>query len=281
MTSCSKSEIRRCRPLLGTFVEITAAGADENALNAAINAAFAAMDKIQKLMSVHDAGSELSRLNREAASRPVTVSRELFQVLRRADTLAAESAGAFDHTIAPTLARWGLLPKHLARKDPGSWRDVRLLPGREVYYLRPLAIDLGGIAKGFAVDAAINVLQRRAIASAVVNAGGDLRGFGSQTSVVRLRHPSAPQTVSDAISLHHCALATSAPYFTERVYRGSRVSHLVDTRTRTPITGAISVSVRARACWLADALTKVVFNAPQRAGMLLAKHDAEAFVFTA
>ena len=97
MTSPSKDiEIRRCRPLLGTFVEITAADADENRLYTAINAAFDAIEKIQKLMSAHDTDSELSSLNREAAVRPVAVSRELFLVLRRADRLAAESGGAFD-----------------------------------------------------------------------------------------------------------------------------------------------------------------------------------------
>jgi len=183
MTSRSNVEIRRCRPLLGTFVEITAAGPDESELQASINAAFGAVKKIQSVMSAHDPASELSRLNRAAVRRPVTVSRELFAVLRRADRLAAESDGAFDYTIGSLLARWGYLPRSLRRKRPGNWRQVLLLPGRGVCFLQPLALDLGGIAKGFAVDAAIQVLQRRGAISAIVNAGGDLRVFGAPSCI--------------------------------------------------------------------------------------------------
>ncbi|HZI32278.1 MAG TPA: FAD:protein FMN transferase [Candidatus Binatia bacterium] len=279
MNSCSKGiEIRRCRPLLGTFVEITATGADECRLQSAVNAAFAAVENIQKLMSVHDADSELSQLNREAASHPVTVSRETFDVLRRADKLAAASDGAFDYTIAPLLARWGILPAPLKRKKFGSWRDVLLLRGRKVYFLQPLALDLGGIAKGFAVDKAIETLRKHGVGIAVVNAGGDLRVLGKEPSWIHLRHPACPQLFADKIQLSNAALATSSPCFTERNWRGRRVSHLVDSARRIAVAGAVSVTVRAQECWLADALTKVVLNAPDLARKLLAKHHAEAFV---
>lgn len=281
MTSCSNIEVRRCRPLLGTFVEITVSGMDEGKLNQAINAAFAAIEKIQKLMSAHDANSELSLLNRCAAMRPVTVSRETFTMLRRAGRLASESNGAFDYTVAPLLARWGLLPKGLDRAAPGGWQQVLLLRGSKVYFLQPLALDLGGIAKGFAVDAAIRVLQRHGVTAAFVNAGGDLRVFGPEPSLIHLRHPAQPRTFSENIRIQNSALATSAPYFTERGWQGQRVSHLVDSLRNQAVTGVISVSVRAKECWLADALTKVVLNAPQLAETLLAKYQAEAFLFTA
>lgn len=280
MTSRSSIEIRRCRPLLGTFVEISASGLSENQLNHTVNSAFAAIEKIQSLMSAHDAASQLSLLNREAAARPVTVSHELFTVLRRAHRLAMESGGAFDYTIAPTLARWGMLPADLIHKNHGSWRDVLLLRGRKVYFLQPLALDLGGIAKGFAVDAAVKILQRSGAKSAVVNAGGDLRVFGRQPSEIYLRHPARPQLFADKIQLCDAALATSSPCFTEKQHAGRRVSHLVNSLKQTAITGVVSVSVRAKECWLADALTKVVLNAPQRAEKLLAKYGAEAFMLT-
>ena len=281
MGSHSNIEIRRCRPLLGTFVEITASGLDESKLQTAVNAAFAAVGNVHRLMSVHDADSELSSLNREAASHPVTVSRELFQVLRYADRLASESDGAFDYTIAPTLAHWGLLPQTFERKKAGDWRQVLLLRGRKVYFLQPLALDLGGIAKGFAVDAAIEVLRKHGVTAAVVNAGGDLRVFGSQPSKIYLRHPSQPRAFAHTISLQQSSLATSSPCFTEQSWRGQRVSHLVNSTSGKAITGSLSVTVRAHECWLADALTKVVLNAPQRAEALLAKYDAEAFMLTA
>lgn len=281
MTSSSVIEVRRSRPLLGTFVEITVSGKTENQANAAANEAFAAIERIQKSASAHDPKSELSLLNREAASRPVKVSRELFTLLRRADRLAAESRGAFDYTVAPTLAKWGLLPRALKKKTSGCWRDVLLLPGRHVKFLTPLSLDLGGIAKGFAVDAAIEVLRKHKIRSAIVNAGGDLRVFGPSTSTIHLRHPVNPAILASTVRVHNSALATSSPCFTEKTWQGHRVSHLVDALRQKAITGAVSVSVRARECWLADALTKVVLSAPELAKTLLAKYDAEAFMLTA
>lgn len=281
MKSRSNIEIRRCRPLLGTFVEISASGLDEMELNSAIDVAFATIEKIQNQMSAHDSNSELSLLNREAAERPVVVSRETFMVLRHADRLASESGGAFDCTVAPALARWNFLPASLERNSSGSWRDVLLLRGRKVYFLRPLALDLGGIAKGFAVDKAVEILKRQGVLNAVVNAGGDLRAFGPQPVQVHLRHPAQPQMFADKIEISDSPLATSSPCFTEKDWRGSRVSHLVNSIHKTAIAGAISVSVRAKECWLADALTKVVFSAPDRAQHLLAKYRAESFVVSA
>jgi len=281
MTGCSNIEVRRCRPLLGTFVEIRASGSSETEIHRAVNDAFAAVERIQGLMSTHDPGSELSRLNNEAAYRPVAVSRDTFSVLRRANALASESGGAFDYTIAPTLARWGMLPGNLGRNNPGGWRDVRLLPHRQVCFQRPLALDLGGIAKGFAVDRALEVLRAGGVMAALVNAGGDLRAFGPQPHWVHLRHPCLPQSLTRALELKDSALATSSPCFTECCWRGRRVSHLVNPVRQTAITGGVSVSVRAGECWLADALTKVVLNAPGLAEGLLARRNAEAFVFTA
>src|SRR4029078_3507060 len=91
----------------------------------------------------------------------------------------------------------------------------------------PLSLDLGGLAKGFAVDRAVEALQLDGVSSAVVNAGGDVRVFGARSSTIHVRHPSCPQTLAHTIQLHRAALATSSPCFTERVWRGRRVSHLL------------------------------------------------------
>jgi thiamine biosynthesis lipoprotein len=174
-----------------------------------------------------------------------------------------------------------MLPAGLGRTNPGGWRDVRLLGQRQVRFVRPLALDLGGIAKGFAVDKALEVLRAGGVTAALINAGGDLRVLGPEPFLVHLRHPSRPQAFTRAIELNGCALATSSPCFTERRWRGRRVSHLVDPLRQTAITGGVSVSVRAGECWLADALTKIALNSPALAERLLARHGAEAFVFTA
>lgn len=287
------SEVRRCRPLLGTFVEIAARGSaglrlgadnidepDWNpALQVAIDRAFTAIERVQQLMSVHDPESELARVNAGAFLRPVKVSDDTFTVLERGLDLARASAGAFDFTIAPTLASWGLLPAHLRRRTQGNWRDFVLQSGNRVRFARPLAIDLGGIAKGFAVDAAIDSLRASNVVSASVNAGGDLRVFGPDESRIHLRHPVTAQPVAQTIALRNAALATSSPCFTRRQWRGRTVSHLVDPVKRRAIAQNVSVSIRASECWLADALTKVVLNASTTtATRLLEAHHAEAFI---
>jgi thiamine biosynthesis lipoprotein len=282
MNSCSKSEVRRCRPLLGTLVEIKATGLDDNALTRAVDKAFAQIERIQSLMSVHDPDSELSRVNTGALLRPVQVSSETFAVLERGLDLARASEGAFDFTIAPILARWGLLPAHLRRRAQGNWRDVLLQRGNRVRFARSLAIDLGGIAKGFAVDAAIASLRASNITSASINAGGDLRVFGPDSSCIHLRHPVSGQPTSNLISLRNAALATSSPCFTRRQWRGRTISHLINPRDHQAITTGISVSVRSSECWLADALTKVVLNAGATTAIRLLKaHHAEALIISA
>lgn len=274
--------IRRCRPLLGTLVEIEAAGPGRSGLISAVNKAYAQIERVQSLMSVHDDAGEVSRVNAGAFLCPVKVSDETFAVLERGLALARASAGAFDYTIAPILAGWGLLPAHLRRRTHGNWRDVVLQRGRRIRFTRPLAIDLGGIAKGFAVDAAVASLRASKVVSGSVNAGGDLRVFGPDPFRIHLRHPVSAQPVSSPILLRDAALATSSPCFTRRRWRGRTVSHLVDTENRRAIGGNVSVSVRARECWLADALTKVVLGADSAVTTrLLEAYQAEAFVLCA
>jgi thiamine biosynthesis lipoprotein len=272
--------LRRCRPLLGTFVEIAVGRSP--ALQVAVDRAFAAIERTQRLMSAHDPDSELSRINAEAHLHPVKVSEETFALLERGLDLARASRGAFDFTIAPVLANWGLLPAHLRRRVQGDWRDVALCRGQRVRFARPLAIDLGGIAKGSAVDAAIASLRADGAASASVNAGGDVRVFGHDPSRFHLRHPVSGQPLPDSIWLRDAALATSSPCFSRRRWHGGAISHLIHPRTQRAITAGISVSVRAAECWLADALTKVVLNAdPSTAARLLQAQRAEAFILTA
>ena len=233
-------------------------------------------------MNIHDPASELSRVNADAFLRPVKVSDETFALLERGLDLARASDGAFDFTIAPLLARWSLLPAHLRRRNEGGWRDVILQRGRRVRFNCPLAIDLGGIAKGYAVDAAIASLRASEVTAASVNAGGDLRVVGPAASRIHLRHPISGQPLAQAIALRDAALATSSPCYTRRRWRNRTISHLINTGNRRAITKHVSVSVRADECWLADALTKVVLNAaPATITRLLEAHRAEALILTA
>jgi thiamine biosynthesis lipoprotein len=314
----SLREIRRARPLLGTLVEIRAAAPwPEARLHAAIDAAFAAMERVQSLMSFHDPASELSTLNREAAHQPVTVDAQIHAVLAAALELSRLSEGAFDVCVAPQLEHWGYLPaiwnRRRSRRPPSlareageggtnrgaiggvraaakradaepaaagaDWRDIKLLDENRVRFRRPLRIDLGGIAKGYAVDCAIAALRAAGVEQALVNAGGDLRALGHGPWTVSLRHPQSPAQSAHSLLLGEEALATSANYFSRRRFGAGEVSPLLDPRSGRPWLGAASVSVLASDCMRADGLTKVVlFAAPELAGSVLAHYGAQAYV---
>src|ERR1700729_2982788 len=168
----------RARPLLGTVVSVRVRGAAPRAAHRAIDQAFAAISEIHRLMSFQDGDSDISRLNRGAARTPVTVHPHTFHVLAWAARMAQLSQGLFDASIGSTLVEWGILaaPNDVALPAAGvSFRDIELRSGRQVFFRRPLWIDLGGIAKGYAVDRAVEALRAFRITSACVNAGGDLR----------------------------------------------------------------------------------------------------------
>ncbi|MEP6547969.1 MAG: FAD:protein FMN transferase [Gammaproteobacteria bacterium] len=272
--------VRRARPILGTMVGISVYDQlAELKLHAAIDAAFACIERVHALMSFHLPDSELSRLNRDAVRRAQQVDPHTYAVFDAALRMAASSGGAFDPCIAPRLEEWGLLPHSAVPVDPsGNWRDIELLPGRRIRYSRPVRVDLGGIAKGYAVDLAVRSIQRYGVENIVVNAGGDLRVVGSHTQSVRLRCPSSPLYSAHAVDLCNAALATSADYFSRRASATDGVSALVNPRDNTPYLGGRSVSVRAEDCMTADALTKVVMFAPTAiAETVLADYRAEAF----
>ncbi len=251
------NEVRRARPLLGTFVEITAWGGSETKLHSAINRAFAAVCAVHRLMSFHDLQSDVSRINRDAFRRKVTVAPWTWRVLKYAQRLSRESDGAFDITVARLLAAWNFLPCSDSSLDPeATWYDLILTDARDVQFRRRLLVDLGGLAKGFAVDCAVAALKRAGVTQGVVNAGGDLRVFGPKPHVVHIRHPSDPGRIGKRLVLRESALATSALYFTRRVH--DRKSPLIDGRTRRPVWGDVSLSVCADNCMTADALTKIV-----------------------
>ena len=281
MKVCSKeTEVRRCRPLLGTFVEITARGLPSARLHTAIDTAFAAIERVQARMSFHVETSDITRLNRLAVRRAVTVDEWTFTVLADACRIAQLSGGAFDITVAPTLVSWGLLPRPPGRRwnRAASWEDIELLPNNRVRFRRALAVDLGGIAKGFAVDQAVAALQTAGAQAGLVNAGGDLRVFGEVARKIHIRHPAHPGLLLPYFNLRDEAVATSSPGFSRHPWRGRIVSHLVHAATRTPHLAPVSVSVRAPRCALADALTKVVLAAEPLAEPVLAAFGAHALV---
>jgi thiamine biosynthesis lipoprotein len=248
----ASSDVRRARPLLGTFVEITARGDDEAELHRAIDGAFATVHRVHQLMSFHDPESDVSRVNQHGFPMGVIVHPWTWRVLKCAQEFSRKSDGVFDITIGRQLVKWAYLPKPGKRfGSGGSWRDIVLDNKCNVRFRRRLIVDLGGIAKGFAVDRAIETLKHNGVVTGIVNAGGDLRVFGSTSQLIHLRHPARPTRVADAVRLREGAMATSGVYFERRKYRGKYVTPLLDGRTGQSGRQLNSVSVAAGECMVA------------------------------
>ena len=255
---------RRCRPWLGTVVEI------EADCGAAIEAGFAAIERVHTLMSAHEPMSELSRLNR---GERVRISFDTRIVLDRALLWFAASGGLFDPALAGRIAiDRGALPIHPGQAVPERSSDLRVLrvDGSVAWLDRPACLDLGGIAKGHAVDVAVAAMQKAGARTGLVNAGGDLFGFG-RPHRIQVVEPStrAPRL---AISLDNRALATSAGLARAK---GLSFAHLPRRSPRFA-----SVTVEAARAIDADALTKIAIARHPRLVELLALADARAFAIT-
>jgi thiamine biosynthesis lipoprotein len=260
---------------MGTLVHIGARGGAGCAVEQAIDAAFDAIEQTECLMSFHSATSELSRLNRSAHLQPQPVHAWTYAVLRRALRIAELSGGLFDVTVAPVLMRAGLLPRSdlTLPSVRASWRNLRLLPGLCVAYERAMLIDLGGIAKGFAVDRAIHVLRQHRCISGTVNAGGDLRRFGPDYAAVHvgLREGAAPLA-----ELRCGAIATSASRAASPQRLAQPLGRIVDPRNAQWCRWEGGVSVAAPTCVVADALTKVAALGGRDSQPVLARFGAQA-----
>ena len=270
---------RRCQPWLGTYVEVAAQAPDEAVLERAIQSAFDSVARVHRLMSFHDPASDVSRLNRHASHSPVTVDAWTHEVLGEAQRMHLLSGGIFDVAIAPSLIAWGFLPdKHVPTEGRGTTAEVDLMTKRRVRFHRSLTLDLGGIAKGFAVDRAVEALQAAGISSGSVNAGGDLRVFGPRPQPLRVRHPGQPTKTLVVGELRDEAAATSAACFSRRRHAGRWVSPILDPFTARPWLGRASITVIAPSCLQADALTKIIALAPEGAPAILTDCGARAII---
>lgn len=251
--------MRRCRPLLGTFVEV-----DCDRPNA-IDGAFAEIARIHRLMSAHEPDSDLSRLNRFAHREPVRVDSHTARVLQSAVEWHRRSGGTFDVVRAGGRAmERGLLPRHPGQPAPEALDSSALhVDGDLVWLDRPACIDLGGIAKGYAVDLAVSALQAAGATRGLVNAGGDLFGFGTEPWDIDVADPVTREPAVQ-VQVYNVALATSA------LIDGS-AAHLPDG------TRWSSVTVRAPTTLDADALTKIVWAMGEESAELLAAVGASAF----
>jgi FAD:protein FMN transferase len=268
--------IKREEAIMGTAISVELWADDARTGTAAAAAVMGEMHRIDRRMSPHKPDSELSRINQGAGVRPVPLGEEMFRLLTRAQEFAELSRGAFDITYAAVGHlydyRTGLRPDDRALEAARAavgWRHLELdQRTRTVRFQRPgMRIDLGGFAKGYAVDNAIALLRQLGIRNAYVAAGGDSRVLGNRRGrpwTVAIRDPRRPGEVVALLPLEDTAISTSGDYeryFDEPGLAGevTRHHHLIDPATGRSPRHVTSVTILAPDGLTAEALSKSVF----------------------
>lgn len=288
---------------LGTYVTIKAWGEPDSLLKGAVNAAFREIDRIDSLTSIFSTRSAVYQLNQEGK----IVSAELAGLIEVALEVSAKSGGAFDPTVFPLLELWGFydstecerkMPSEeeieevlalvdyrlvtikgdTVRFDPERMQGVLLVlrAGSPAgYVVTGWGMDLGGIAKGYAVDRAVEVLRREGVKTGLVDAGGDIFCFGERREgwfaetfakaktkwSIGIRHPRSdnPNETIGVIRVDSGAIATSGDYENYFEVEGIRYHHLMDPATGMPARGVISATVLAPTATQADAWATALF----------------------
>lgn len=279
---------------MGVDARLVLFAPDQAAAEGAGAAAFARIAALDSIMSDYRQDSELSRLSARAGGPPMRVSADLFRVLERAQAVARRSGGAFDVTVGQLVALWrrarksGVLPKPAAIERARrlvSWKKLLLDERARTARLtvRGMQLDLGGIAKGYAADAAQRVLKEHGVTRALVELGGDIVVSGSppETDGWTIRVPNAGDDQGPA-DLRFADRAVSTSGDTEQfvVIGGRRYSHVVDPRTGQALTNRVQVTVIAGDGLTSDPLSTALtlLRAEDRNGLLQAYPGTTAYV---
>lgn len=287
--------VRRTVPVMGTMAEFVVVHDDVRLAHAAIDDAIRELQSVDRSMSHFRRDSDIGRVNLSGGAKAVTVCAATATVLRESIRWAELSAGRFDPCLGRATALWHVGDRRL----PPSPAEVQRFAGERAYreleldlgaseprvLLRSteLAIDLGGIAKGYGVDRAVDALRGSGITDALVSAGGDLYALGRSENGdawrIGVRDPYDPSAFATTLAVTDRAVATSGDYFQYFDYGGRRYHHLLDPATGEPRRSRIhSVTVAAATCMDADAAATTVFGcepAPAQALLDKARSGAE------
>jgi len=261
---------------MGTAYSVVVYGSDRENMEAAVDAAFGELRRLDDQLSNYKPASEWSQVNQYAAERAVKVSPELFRLLSECQEYSRRSEGAFDITVGRLMKVWGFykgsgrLPHRSevrAALTTVGYRHMILDAGHQtVRFDRPgLEIDPGGIGKGYAVDCMVEVMKRKGISIALISGGGSsIYGMGAPPSEpqgwkVTIRDPKDPRRPVAEAFLKDESLSTSGSY--EKFFRsdGKIYSHIMDPRTGYPAGGMLSASVIAPRALDSEAWTKPMF----------------------
>ncbi len=276
--------------IMGTPVRVELWSDNPREASTAMAAVMKEMHRIDALMSPFKRDSELARINREAGKDPVIISKELFQLIQKAQSISRLTAGVFDISFASVGYlydyRKGVhpsLPEIRAHLPAVNYHAIRLdTETRSLFFSQPgMRIDLGGIAKGYAVDRAIQLLQQRHIRHALVSAGGDSRLLGDRRGrpwMIGIRHPrdtpkqtreEKARTSPVVLPLSDIAISTSGDYERYFIRDGVRYHHIINTKTGRSAHASQSATVIGPDAGMTDALSTSIFILGAQKGIAL------------
>lgn len=286
--SCS-SELRgpytRETAAMNTYLAVTVYDRSftPEAANAAIDSGIREVRRIEREATDYDDSSEVGRLNRLAGADSVVLTRDLVEVLRRAIAFSKESGGAFDPTIGPVVKGWDFLSEHPRMPSPEAVAElvkrvnVHGIRIRDtlVYLERSgMAVDLGAIAKGYAVDRALEAIRRAGVTQCIVDLGGNLgvtwdgtHGFESTAATIFIRDPRADGEYFGSFPIGSAGISTSGDYQRFFIQDGIRYHHIIDPSNGYPARGVVAVTVVAENATDADAISTLVFVLGKDRGM--------------
>lgn len=263
------------RMSMGCAYTIVAYDYDAERLTRIVNTAFDEVDRIDRLMSHYKMDSPLSRLNREGAKGSVKVEPELFEFIREALRYGRESDGAFDITVGPLMKAWGFFRSDGRIPSDAEISELRGRVGYQHVILdadkqtirfdrEGVELDLGGIAKGYAVDRVALLLKNHKIESALISAGGStLYGLGAPPDgkgwEVKIQNPVDATKAAFTVSLKNQALSISGSYEKFFEIGGVRYSHVMNPRTGRPVPNVLSVAVLTASGTAGDALDNIFY----------------------
>lgn len=289
LIACTKPQERMLkvtRTALYTITSITVVTNDEQRAQQAIDAAYAELERLGRLLNFYADDSEISAINRNAGIRPVTVSPETFEIVQKAVYTSEMTEGAFDATIGPIVKLWdfrkGIIPdKELLEETLPrvGYKNIVLDKAALSVFLKKSGaqIDLGGIIKGYAADKAAAVLRHHGLTSGIITVGGEIRAFGKKPDgnpwVVGIQNPrqrGANDEVFAVVPVSDKSLSTSGDYIKFFEKDGIRYHHLLNPQTGLPSEKCGSVTVIAHDGVTADGFAKIFILGPEK-GLKIAK----------
>lgn len=265
--------IRRCKPLLGTHVEVFIKGLYSDKVLIDIgNKIYKEISIIQNIMSYHDDNSELTYINNNAYYHECIISQEMSYIINHCLDLSKLTNGLYDISIAGSLIDNDFLPNRAHNLDrSASYKDIVVKDNR-IKFSKMLQIDLGGVAKGYALDKALSAFNRGDIngVDVIINAGGDIIMSNWSGKIANIKVKINNRFELIPVEMKNAAIATSASY-----YFDNNKNPIISPLTRKMIKDKRVVSVFSPSCMIADSLTKVAFLDYNNCKKIFNKYDSD------